>query len=97
MMKSHVEGLLGSWRWLELDLPFGLFQLTWRGYVQSAQYAINRNRITHVGFLVADGREGPFSLELAEIGAVRLDPFSADPRVRSALELNDRMGYPDSG
>ena len=70
--------------------------LTWRGYVQSAQYAVNRNRLTHVGLIVADGDEGPFSLEIGEIGAVRLDQFSSDPRVRSALELNERMGYGDT-
>ena len=96
LFQVHLPVPPTTGEWLELDLPFGLFQLTWRGYVQSAQYAVNRNRLTHVGLIVADGDEGPFSLEIGEIGAVRLDQFSSDPRVRSALELNERMGYGDT-
>ena len=65
LFQVHLPVPPTTGEWLELDLPFGLFQLTWRGYVQSAQYAVNRNRLTHVGLIVADGDEGRSRSRLA--------------------------------
>ena len=74
-------------------IPFGAFQLTWKGYVQSVQPAINRNRIKHIGLLLSDKAAGPFSIELDELSAFRVDPTSQEPHHQAILKLNQMRGY----
>ncbi len=74
-------------------IPFGAFQLTWKGYVQGVQPAINRNRIKHIGLLLSDKAAGPFSIELDELSAFRVDPTSQEPHHQAILKLNQMRGY----
>jgi monofunctional biosynthetic peptidoglycan transglycosylase len=49
-------------------IPFGEFEATYRGRpVRAAPFA--PDRVRSVGFVLADGRAGPFRLELGRVGA----------------------------
>ena len=83
---------------MDVRVPWGAFTLTWRGYLQGARPpAMNLNRITHLGFLLADAREGEFACELQEISAFRYDEHELihNPHAREALRLNEERGYED--
>ena len=80
----------------EVRIPWGAFQLTWHGYVQDHQPAMNLARVTHVGLLVADRSGGAFEAELGSLAAYRYaDDELNEPAVRGALELNEMQGYND--
>ena len=51
-------------------IPFGAFQLTYKGVVQHVQPAINRNRIKNIGVILNDQKTGPFAIEMAELSAL---------------------------
>ena len=57
--------------------------------------AMNLDRITHLGFLLADTREGEFACELHEVSAFRYDEHELvhDAHAREALRLNEERGY----
>jgi hypothetical protein len=74
-------------------IPFGAFQLTYRGVVQHVQPAINRNRIKNIGVILNDQKTGPFAIEMAELSALRVDPSSNSPEVAAILRLNHLRGY----
>ena len=55
------------------------------------------SKISHVGLLLADGRDGPFRCELESISAFRFeeDEQVRDPLVRECMRLNVELGYED--
>ena len=53
------------------QVPFADFLLTYHGFVQNDQPLMLKSRIKTIGVLIADEREGPFSLDLAWIKASR--------------------------
>ena len=74
-------------------IPFGAFQLTYKGVVQHVQPAINRNRIKNIGVILNDQKTGPFAIEMAELSALRVDTSSNSPEVAAILRLNHLRGY----
>lgn len=50
--------------WTEIRLPFADFEPTWRGRVLGDAPPLDPARIRQIGFLLADKRPGPFSLEI---------------------------------
>jgi monofunctional biosynthetic peptidoglycan transglycosylase len=50
--------------WTEVRLPFADFEPTWRGRVLADAPPLDPARIRQIGFLLADKRPGPFSLEI---------------------------------
>jgi len=57
--------------WQKVQIPFSDFLLTHAGYVQNEQSHMDIARIEHVGILLADRVDGPFSLCMKSIhGAI---------------------------
>ena len=83
---------------VNVRIPWGAFTLTWRGNVQGTRPPpMNLDKITHLGFLLADESPGAFACDFAAISAFRYeeDEFKFDPRVREAMRANEDMGYAD--
>jgi hypothetical protein len=59
--------------WIDVELPLASFAPTWRGTTLrpagNAADAEFHHTVRSVGFTIADGRDGPFTLEVAAIGA----------------------------
>jgi monofunctional biosynthetic peptidoglycan transglycosylase len=55
--------------WVEIDLPFGGFQPTFRGRVPRGAGPLDPSRIRQMTFLIGDKKEGPFNLEIAWVKA----------------------------
>lgn len=53
--------------WTEAFLPFSAFQPSFRGRVPRGAPALDLASIRQIGFLLGDGKEGPFQLEVAWI------------------------------
>ena len=66
---SYQTSFQASPEWEDLSFPFRDFLPTWHGRVISDADPLDQGRIRAFGFLIADGREGPFRLEVASIGA----------------------------
>ena len=94
LYQAHLPPPVRPGEWCTLRIPFGAFQLTWRGYVQQFQPAINRNRLSHLGLLVADEAAGHFAIELGSLAAFRVDAASNEPWVQDVIALNELKGYP---
>ena len=54
-------------------VPFSAFEPAWRGRVVADAAPLDPSRIEQIGFLIADGHEGPFRLRVEGIDAYR-DP-----------------------
>jgi monofunctional biosynthetic peptidoglycan transglycosylase len=54
-----------------LHVPFSAFLPTFRGRVLPNAEPLDPSRIGQIGFLIADGHEGPFRLRVEQIGAYR--------------------------
>jgi monofunctional biosynthetic peptidoglycan transglycosylase len=54
-----------------VHVPFSAFRPTFRGRVLRNGEPLDPSRIVQIGFLIADGHEGPFRLRLQQIGAYR--------------------------
>ena len=57
--------------WVTVELPWSQLLLTGAGYVKAVQRALVPATVLSVGLSLADGRDGPFALELAWVKAVR--------------------------
>lgn len=60
------EGAFG-----EVPLPFANFVMTSRGNVVEVSSELNKHRVLALGITLADGKDGPFALELDHLRAVR--------------------------
>ena len=56
--------------WETVDLPLENFHAVYRGRSVPDAPPLNASRILRYGFLISDGQEGPFRLEVAKIEAV---------------------------
>jgi NADH dehydrogenase [ubiquinone] 1 alpha subcomplex assembly factor 1 len=57
--------------WTEITVPFTKMIPVWRGrYVRGAK-PLDRSSIRQVGFMIADGRAGPFQLDIEQVAAYR--------------------------
>lgn len=56
--------------WMDVVLPFAAFQASVRGFRPPNAPPVDRSRIRQVGFMIADGQEGPFRLEVQSIRGV---------------------------
>ena len=55
--------------WITLYLPFDEFMPFFRGRVVEEAPYLDMSRIRRIGFMIAEGQEGPFRLEIKEIAA----------------------------
>ena len=56
-------------RWVTIRAPFSEFEATFRGRRMKDHPPLVPADIKHIGFLIADGRAGPFRLELDSVSA----------------------------
>ncbi|XP_072284604.1 complex I intermediate-associated protein 30, mitochondrial isoform X1 [Pyxicephalus adspersus] len=54
--------------WQDIKIPLSKFFMSSRGRVQDGQYALWPDKITTIGFTIADRADGPFQLEIDFIG-----------------------------
>jgi monofunctional biosynthetic peptidoglycan transglycosylase len=54
-------------KWLEIELPVTSFLPTWRGRKLNRP-PIDPDDVTSIGFMIADNRDGPFTLEVDWVG-----------------------------
>lgn len=73
MAEAIYQGkmLLPADRWFTVALPFSDFLLTHRGTIVPHQQEMDPTAISGFGVLLADGRPGPFRLEIESIRATR--------------------------
>lgn len=57
--------------WQTLRFPFSAFEAVFRGRPVPGAPSLDPEEIRSVGFLISDGQEGPFRLEVEEIRAYR--------------------------
>jgi len=69
---SYRASILGPRNWGTVVIPFSGFAPTYRGKILKRAPPMQRDRICTVGFMVADRQEGPFTLDLAWVRALRL-------------------------
>jgi hypothetical protein len=62
--------------WTTVEIPFSAFEPSFRGYRPRSAEPLDPARVRQVGFMLTDGQEGRFRLEIAWIGAEQ-------PEVRS--------------
>ena len=74
--------------WITVDIPFSEFVPKFRGYRLDGP-ALDTSRVTGMGLMIYDGRDGPFELQLAAVSAFSRDPpFSlADYRWKARILL----------
>merc|ERR1719309_278617 len=59
--------------WQFCRIPFSKFFKAYRGRIQDRQIELMKHQISHVGFTMSDGIDGPFNLEIDYIG-LQWDP-----------------------
>ena len=94
---SHQVVASGEAPLVDVRIPWGAFQLTWRGYLQfDRPPAMHLGKISHVGILLADApAAGPFSVELSSLSAFRYteEEERSEAYVREHLARNRDLGY----
>lgn len=65
---SYFMYTRGGPYWQDVKIPFSKFFLTSRGKIQDRQYPLSTDKITTLGFTLADRANGPFQLEIDFIG-----------------------------
>ncbi len=60
--------------WTEVRIPLDRFEATSFGEVLNGAGPVDPDRVTSVGFLLADGKPGPFLMEVAWIRVLRESP-----------------------
>ncbi|NLO07295.1 MAG: CIA30 family protein [candidate division WS1 bacterium] len=56
-------------QWVTVHALFADFEPTWHGEIIEDAPPLNLSRLQSVGFVISDGREGPFRLQVASIQA----------------------------
>lgn len=72
-LDNNADGI--SWRelfdtdgaWQTVDLPIENFEPVFRGRTITGADALDTSRIRQLGFLLADGQQGPFQLDITSI------------------------------
>ena len=57
-------------RWISVDIPFSSFTASFRGREVPNAPALDPARIRQIGFMIADGQEGSFRLDITSISAI---------------------------
>lgn len=66
--------------WSVVHVPIDDFTLTYRGMVEGTQHDMHKEKIRHMGFMIAEPKEGEFKLELDYIRAVKRSKVKSDKR-----------------
>jgi monofunctional biosynthetic peptidoglycan transglycosylase len=67
--RARFDTVAGEWR--EVRLPFAVFRAANRGHEMAGAPALDPARVASVGFLVGDGQEGLFRLEIRHVGVMQ--------------------------
>lgn len=69
---SYRAHFIAPPRWGSLVVPFSAFVPTYRGRVIRRAPPLVRTRVCTLGFMIADGQQGPFTLDVAWVRALRM-------------------------
>eukprot|EP00698_Gefionella_okellyi_P009306 TRINITY_DN2360_c0_g1_i2.p2 TRINITY_DN2360_c0_g1~~TRINITY_DN2360_c0_g1_i2.p2 ORF type:complete len:109 (-),score=13.96 TRINITY_DN2360_c0_g1_i2:160-486(-) len=58
--------------WTNVLIPMDRFMLTWRGFVRG-QSELQADAVDVIGIMLADRKEGPFSLAIESVKAVQIE------------------------
>ncbi|KAJ7344825.1 hypothetical protein JRQ81_000775 [Phrynocephalus forsythii] len=91
---SHTKDILynyfiftrGGPYWEEIRIPFSKFFYSYRGKIQDRQHSLCLDKISTLGFTLADNVDGPFQLEIDYIGLIQDHAHSEE----CAYELYER-------
>ena len=67
------KSFMTNGEWQEIEIPLDVFEPVWRGRIVPEAGPVMASGIRQIGFLLADKKEGPFSLEIDSIEFIALD------------------------
>lgn len=60
-------------KWREVLIPFEKFHLTYRGYIEEPNIPFDGRSLKHIGFMIAERKDGPFKMEVEHVSACHVD------------------------
>lgn len=77
---SWSAGFDTSESWQTVDLPFEAFEPVYRGRSVSSAGPVVPEKIRQLGFMLVDGKEGPFQIDISGIEFVKGDSVQQKPQ-----------------
>lgn len=90
-MYSYFMYTRGGPYWQEVKIPFSKFFFTNKGRIRDAQYQLLLDRISSIGFTLADKVDGPFFLEIDFIGVFTDPAHTEEFAYENSPVLNPRL------
>lgn len=90
-MYSYFMFTRGGPYWQEVKIPFSKFFFSNQGRIRDAQYQLLLDKISSIGFTLADKVDGPFFLEIDFIGVFTDPAHTEEFAYENSPELNPRL------
>ncbi|XP_043775118.1 complex I intermediate-associated protein 30, mitochondrial [Cervus elaphus] len=90
-MYSYFMFTRGGPYWQEVKIPFSKFFFSNQGRIRDAQYQLPLDKISSIGFTLADKVDGPFFLEIDFIGVFTDPAHTEEFAYENSPELNPRL------
>lgn len=90
-MYSYFMFTRGGPYWQEIKIPFSKFFFSNKGRIRDAQYQLMTDKISSIGFTLADKVDGPFFLEIDFIGVFNDPAHKEEFAYENSPELNPRL------
>ncbi|XP_055134757.1 complex I intermediate-associated protein 30, mitochondrial isoform X1 [Symphalangus syndactylus] len=90
-MYSYFMFTRGGPYWQEVKIPFSKFFFSNRGRIRDVQHELPLDKISSIGFTLADKVDGPFFLEIDFIGVFTDPAHTEEFAYENSPELNPRL------
>ncbi|XP_005381341.1 PREDICTED: complex I intermediate-associated protein 30, mitochondrial [Chinchilla lanigera] len=90
-MYSYFMYTRGGPYWQEVKIPFSKFFFSNKGRIRDAQYKLMLDKISSIGFTLADKVDGPFFLEIDFIGVFTDPAHTEEFAYENSPVLNPRL------
>lgn len=90
-MYSYFMFTRGGPYWQEVKIPFSKFFFSNRGRIRDVQHELLLDKISSIGFTLADKVDGPFFLEIDFIGVFTDPAHTEEFAYENSPELNPRL------
>ncbi|XP_004380705.1 complex I intermediate-associated protein 30, mitochondrial [Trichechus manatus latirostris] len=90
-MYSYFMFTRGGPYWQEVKIPFSKFFFSNQGRVRDAQYQLLLDKISSIGFTLADKVDGPFFLEIDFIGVFADPAHTEEFAYENSPDLNPKL------
>uniref|UniRef100_A0A8D2AFD1 Complex I intermediate-associated protein 30, mitochondrial n=1 Tax=Sciurus vulgaris TaxID=55149 RepID=A0A8D2AFD1_SCIVU len=90
-MYSYFMFTRGGPYWQEVKIPFSKFFFSNQGRIRDAQYQLLLDKISTIGFTLADKVDGPFFLEIDFIGVFTDPAHTEEFAYENSPDLNPRL------